>query len=87
VERWHAEQRVRRLRAETGVELLEPRQHPAHAEDGVASFIGAAAVRRAAARLDSDPLKTFVRHGDVEVGRLGDHRAVRAKAADQGVGA
>ena len=78
---------VRRPRLQLAIEALEPMQHTAHAHDGVAPVARAAAVRRAAARLDFDPGEPLVSDRHLQIGRLGDDGAISRPVPDERVGA
>jgi len=78
---------MRRATLQPAVERFETREHTAHSKDGIAALQRPAAMGGAAPRLHGDPLKAFVRDGDVEPGRLGHHRCVGTPACDERVGA
>jgi hypothetical protein len=87
VQRRRPQQRMRRAVLQMPVEHFQARQHPPHAQDRVAPFARAAAMRGAPARLDAHPLEPLVRHRHVETGGLGNHRGVGTVRGHEGVGA
>ena len=74
-----ADVRVRRIRAQPPVELLDADEDAAHLRDRVDAEVRARAVRRAAVRLDLEMDEAAVRDGDLQLGRLGHDRGVRAQ--------
>src|SRR5262245_20367775 len=76
---------MRRPLLKTTVERLETREDASNAQDRIASVARAAAVRGAAARLERNPLKTFMRDGDIEAGGFGDDGGIGAPLRNERV--
>ena len=74
-------------RACNSLSRLERREHASHPHDRVTPFGRPAAVGRAAARGDLQPRESFVRNGELQVGRLGDNRRVGLPGFHQRLGA
>ncbi len=65
------------------IELFEPLEGGAHLDDRVNAQVGPRAVGRTAGDLHLAPDESLVRHRQLQLGRLGHHRGVRADPAQQ----
>src|SRR4051812_15711209 len=83
MERTGADQRMRRLRLEPAIQLLQPRQDAAKPEDRILTLSRPAAVRRSSLHRDLYPREAFVTHRNLEIGRLGHDRRVGTPGFDE----
>ena len=65
--------------------LLQGRHHAGHPVDGVVAQVRLRTVRGSAERVTAPAERTFVRHHDIQLGRLGDDRGI-GSARQQRIG-